>query len=100
MIQFQFSNPGNRLMNLPKSKSKSVFLPTLSAGRSHLYEHTLDGDYMGRGEREGVIFHQVIIKSLKAGIWILEWSVLKHFAPSFRLTNHTGMEPEDFIKYG
>jgi hypothetical protein len=54
----------------------------------------------GKGEREGIIFQQVIIKSLKEGIWKLEWPVLKHFAPSFLLTNHTSMEPEDFIKYG
>ncbi len=38
-------------MNFPK-EIEICFLPTLSAGRSHLYEHTLDGDYMGK-EREG-----------------------------------------------
>jgi hypothetical protein len=45
---------------------------------------------MGKGEREGVIFQQVIIKSLKEGIWKLEWPVLKHFASSFSL--HTSIE--------
>ncbi len=39
-------------MNLPK-QIEICFLPTLSAGRSHLYEHTLDGNYMGKGGEGG-----------------------------------------------
>ncbi len=49
-----YNNLGNRLIKLPK-QIDICFLPTLSAGRSHLYEHTLDGDYMGKGEGGGYL---------------------------------------------
>jgi hypothetical protein len=51
-IFWVYNNPKNRLMNLPK-QIEICFLPTLLAGRSHLYEHTLDGDYMGKGGEGG-----------------------------------------------